>query len=291
MIPQELAADDARRRSMLDVNVRQQDYYESRFEAISSGRGAEERAANGATRTWTRMRRRLQRLRAAVGVDDDLIALHREWLGDLGSARVLDLGCFTGNRLSLWIAASSAEYVGVDLSQSATDELDRKLRAAEIPHARAVAMDFLANDWPDGYFDVVYAYSVLHHFADLDVALRELHRILRPGGIVITMDPLATDPINRLARVVYRPFQTDRDWEFPFTRGALRCFERHFHIESVQGLQGTVKLAYPLLAVPALETPARALASRLRVWDAQHGRSFGIPLYMCWHLAMKLRRR
>jgi SAM-dependent methyltransferase len=37
----------------------------------------------------------------------------------------------------------------------------------------------------DGAFDVVFARAVLHHTRDLDLACREMHRVLRPGGIFI----------------------------------------------------------------------------------------------------------
>lgn len=280
----------ASRRTMLRMNVRQKDYYESRYEATALGRGAEERAANRPTRTWTSLRRRIQGLRAMAGVDEELLALHRQWLGDLRNARVLDLGCFTGNSLSLWLAESASQYVGIDLSEHAIAELNQKLQTRGLSSATGMAMDFLANDWPDGYFDVVYAYSVLHHFADIDVALAELHRLLKPGGIVVTLDPMETDPVNRLARSIYRPFQTDRNWEFPFSRATLRSFRRYFDTVALQGIQGTVKFAYPLLLAPRMEPLGRVLASHLRAWDLRHGRSLGPSLSLFWHVAMKLRR-
>jgi SAM-dependent methyltransferase len=285
------AADDVARQAMLATNLGQKDYYESRFEALATGLGAEERAANRATRAWTRLRRRIQRLRSAAGVDQELLALHRRWLGDLCHARVLDLGCFTGNQLSLWMAESAAEYIGLDLSEQAIAELNRKLRAAGAVRAVGVCRDFLTNDWSDGHFDVVYAYSVLHHFEDIETSLAELRRIVKPGGIIISMDPMATDPLNRLARAAYRPFQTDRDWEYPFSRATLDRFGEYFDITAVQGLQGLVKLAYPFLLVPGLEALGQAMARRLRAWDAQHASSFGVVLFLSWHVTMKLTRR
>jgi 2-polyprenyl-3-methyl-5-hydroxy-6-metoxy-1,4-benzoquinol methylase len=274
---------------MLDVNVRQQDYYESRHEAKQAGLGASERAANEATRAWTWLRRRIMGLRSAAGVDDYLLDLHRRWLGDLRGKRVLDLGCFDGNALSLWLAEQAAEYVGIDLSEHAVAELNRKLEERGLTTARAEAIDLLANSWPDASFDVVYAYSVLHHFADLDVVLAELRRILRPDGLVVTMDPLKTEPVNRLVRALYRPFQTDRDWEFPFDRAALRAFERDFRIEERRGLLGAVKLAFPFLVVPALARFGKRLAARLLAFDDRRSRTESLAFYTAWLVALKLR--
>ena len=279
------------RGAMLAANVRQEDYYESRFEAKEAGRLAGERAANRATNAWTATRRRLQALRKRAGVADYVHDLHRAWLGDLGRARVLDLGCFDGNALSEWIASNAAEYHGIDLSASAASRLDARLRQLELPNARAYRQDFLANSWPDGYFDVAYAYSVLHHFAAFDVALDELRRIVRPGGIVVMLDPLRTAPFNRLGRALYRPVQSDRDWEFPFARAELREIGRRFHFADVRGIGGLVKLSYPFFLVPALEPVGERIARWGLRFDDGRTRGFGLPLYLSWHFTARLVRR
>jgi SAM-dependent methyltransferase len=282
---------DDSRLAMLEVNDRQRDFYESRHEAKQADLGASERAANRVTRAWTRLRRTVLRLRSAAGVEEYLLDLHRRWLGDLSDKRVLDLGCFDGNALSVWLADSAAAYTGIDLSSSAVAVLQRKLDGAGVVGARAQAIDFLDNPWPDGSFDVVYAYSVLHHFSDLEVALAEVRRILAPDGIVVSVDPLAIEPFNRLARAVYRPFQSDRAWEFPLDEAALRTFRRHFRVEEQRGIGATVKLAYPLLAIPGLASIGRRLARPLIEFDDRHTRGRSMTLYQAWHITMKLRPR
>jgi len=81
----------------------------------------------------------------------------------LKDAYVLDLGCFAGNDLSLWIAENCADYTGIDLSEQAIKVLNAKLRERGLIHARGCAQNFLANSYPDNHFDLVYAYSVLHN--------------------------------------------------------------------------------------------------------------------------------
>ncbi|HEY0866848.1 MAG TPA: class I SAM-dependent methyltransferase [Fimbriimonas sp.] len=275
---------------MLDCNVRQKEFYESRFDATSRSPWASERAANLATNTWTKLRRKIQDLRKALGVEEHNIALHREWLGDLKEARILDLGCFSGNELSLYMAENAAEYVGIDLSQKAIDELNEKLRERGLKNARAIAQDFLTNDFPDGCFTVVYAYSVLHHFRDIEVLLKELHRILAPGGIVISTDPMQTEPFNRVARTLYRPLQTDRDWEWPFKFSTFRTIQKYFEISKVQGLQGIAKWGYPLQVVPGLGGLGRAISRKGLDFDNRHATRLGIPFYLCWHVSMRLQK-
>lgn len=267
------------KQQMLAINSQQAEFYESRAEAAAN-RTDRERMASSATNLWTSTRRFLQHTAQAAGVADSVYDLHRRWLGDLSNARVLDFGAASGNPLSLEIAEASQEYHAIDLSPSQISVLQERLAAGGLAHkASAYVMDFLANDWPDGHFDIVYAHSVLHHFEHLPVMLSELRRIVRPGGLVISTDPLQTDPVNRLARLLYRPFQTDRAWEWPFTRQTLRTISQHFEIEAVQGYNGLSKFGYLLRAGRAAHR-----------FDMQRANRLGLPFYLCWQCTLKLRK-
>src|SRR5437660_7943854 len=140
---------------MLQINDRQKDFYESRFEALQVSSQKAERAANVFTNLWTLMRRKVHSLRRSAGVDEYIYALHCEWMCNLKDAYVLDLGCFAGNDLSLWIAENCADYTGIDLSEQAIKVLNAKLRERGLIHARGCAKDFLANSYPDNHFALV----------------------------------------------------------------------------------------------------------------------------------------
>jgi 2-polyprenyl-3-methyl-5-hydroxy-6-metoxy-1,4-benzoquinol methylase len=273
---------------MLQTNIRQRDFYESRFEATETRTSTAERAANTLTNIWTWMRRRVQSMRKASGVDDELYALHRAWMSNMKDGRVLDLGCFAGNTLSLWIAEKSAEYIGIDLSEQAIQSLNTKLAERKLTHAHAYAQDFLANAYPDNHFDLVYAFSVLHHFKDMSVMLAELHRVLKPGGIIISVDPLMTEPLNYFSRMLYRPLQTDRDWEWPFHRGTFQLIQNYFEIADMQGFLGMSKLGFPFQMLPGLEELGRSVGYWGLKFDKRHARQFGLPFFLCWLVTMKL---
>ena len=276
------------RQHMLHVNVRQKDFYESRFEANQAGRIAHERAANTTTNFWSKMRIKMMSMRKLSGADSQILELHRTWMSDIANARVLDLGCFSGNHLSLWIAEHCADYTGIDLSAQATALLDAKLKEQGLSHARAYAMDFLANDYPDNHFDLVYAYSVLHHFKDMPIMLRELRRVLKPGGMVISLDPLMTEPLNRFARMLYRPLQTDRDWEWPFNRATFRTLQQYFELADIQGYVGMSKLGFPLQLVPGLGGLGRAVGRWGTQYDMKHAHRPGMTLYICWGATLRM---
>ncbi len=264
---------------MAGLNEAQAKFYET----------GKDEPGNLATRVWRNTARNLWDYRMALGIDDQIYALHWDWMGDLAGKRVLDLGCHAGNALSLDIAERSGFYLGVDLSRPAIAKLKGKLEKRRIPHADAIAMDFLSPDFPETDFDVCYAFSVAHHFKHFDAFLRLLKSRLVPGGKVITYDPLQTSVPVRLARMAYRPFQTDRDWEWPFDRDTFDMIQRHFEITGLQGVLGQAKQAMPL----SLVSPGRAatLGRRWHARDMQRANRIGRPLWGCMHVAMCWVRR
>lgn len=103
--------------------------------------------------------------------------------------KILDIGCGPGT-----ITADLAELVpdghvtGVDhapgiLDQARATAADRGLRNVEFEVADVHALDF-----PDDTFCVVHAHQVLQHVGDPVRALREMHRVTRPGGFIAVRD-------------------------------------------------------------------------------------------------------
>lgn len=83
-----------------------------------------------------------------------------------------------------------------------------------IEHARALGFeafhgDLTAANYPDGYFDVVTASEIIEHLPDPQTFLKEIFRILRPGGLFWATTPSANSLSFRLLRtewsVVYPP--------------------------------------------------------------------------------------
>ena len=83
-------------------------------------------------------------------------------------------------------------------------------------------MDLFSKDFNDKDFDLIYAYGVLHHFKDFDLLLNKLNDILSPNGEIVCLDPLETSFPIWLLRKIYRPFQSDSNWEWPFTRKKIK---------------------------------------------------------------------
>ena len=112
------------------------------------------------------------------------LGLHRHWKQRLvelaGQPRdVLDLCCGTGD-IALRFAG---RVVGVDF----TDEMLRVAQARELA-GTWVRADALRLPFRDASFDVVSVGFGLRNLADIELGLREVYRVLRPGGRLMSLD-------------------------------------------------------------------------------------------------------
>jgi ubiquinone/menaquinone biosynthesis C-methylase UbiE len=99
--------------------------------------------------------------------------------------RVLEIGCGVGTD-GLQFARAGAIYTGVDLTDAAVELARKNFATAGLPGEFRVA-DAERLDFPDESFDIVYSHGVLHHTPDIEAAVKEVHRVLKPGGRAIVM--------------------------------------------------------------------------------------------------------
>jgi len=110
--------------------------------------------------------------------------------GARGGDRVLDVGCGTGYfaRLLAQAVGPQGSVVGVDAAPEMTAYAGR--RASRLPNVRFQpgAAERLAFE--DGEFDVVVSSLMMHHLPDeaRPLAVREMRRVLRPGGTLLLAD-------------------------------------------------------------------------------------------------------
>ncbi|GGX72157.1 methyltransferase [Streptomyces anandii JCM 4720] len=103
--------------------------------------------------------------------------------------RVLDAGCGTGRALTPLRAAvgPSGLVVGVDLTPAM---LEAAVRAGRGRDGRLLLADVGALPLRSGAFDAVFAAGLIAHLPDPAENLRELRRVVRPGGILALFHPI-----------------------------------------------------------------------------------------------------
>lgn len=96
--------------------------------------------------------------------------------------RVLDLGGGTGVLSVRLATVLPAHYTVVDPTAAMTRYVPSR---ADVDVVRAGAE---AIPYPDGHFDAAITSDAFHHFPDQEAAVRELRRVVRPGGRVVMLE-------------------------------------------------------------------------------------------------------
>lgn len=117
---------------------------------------------------------------------------------------VLELGCGEGE-----LAARVAQELGAQVV--AIDQSERMVELARSRGVDARVGDAQEVPFPDGSFDVVVAAWMLYHVTDLDRALAQIRRVLRPGGRLVATTNYA-DHLHEMFALV-----DITTWPLPFS--------------------------------------------------------------------------
>jgi len=102
---------------------------------------------------------------------------------------ILELGCGAGY-FTRELARSGAEIVAIDVS---IDLLEIAKANSSPPNVRYEMQDACALTYPDAVFDSIVGSSILHHL-EIESALREVYRVLKPGGTIYFTEPNMLNP-------------------------------------------------------------------------------------------------
>lgn len=262
-------------RQVIEINKRQAAFYD-KFHT--------EGEYNAPSRLWRRFR---DRVRATADVDERVDAFERAAFASIQPRRVLEVGCYNGRAQTDWLLASPwlERYVGLDLSTKAIERFAARLDEAAAAKAALLVGDFLQHDFEEASFDVVYMHSTFHHFPDPAIAIDRIARLLAPGGSFITFDPMLTNPFFRTVRGLYRPFQSDRDWEWPLRRACFEQLAGRFELRRVQGFLGIEMYGAMLYSMAPLAV-VDAWRKRARAIDEAKADRLGAGLYRCNSVVM-----
>jgi SAM-dependent methyltransferase len=133
---------------------------------------------------------------------------------------VLELGCGTGT-FTRELARSGADVIAIDVSAELL-EIARANHSA--PNVHYQTENAYALSYPDAAFDSVVGSSVLHHL-EVEEALRNIYRVLKPGGTIFFTEPNMLNPqiaVQKNVPWIKRKLGDSPD-ETAFFRWRLRC--------------------------------------------------------------------
>ena len=110
----------------------------------------------------------------------------RDWVKPRPGERVLDVGCGRGHVVNS-LREFGVHAEGIDLNPNAAE-------VALVPHVRTMSATDL--EFESDTFDAVVSFHAIEHIPDIDAALAEMARVVRPGGKVLLVYP--AEPIRGL---------------------------------------------------------------------------------------------
>lgn len=98
---------------------------------------------------------------------------------------VLEVGVGAGSHAGL-LSKNTKSFTGIDLTDYSVESTRKRMKVFGL-NGEVLKMDAERMSFDDNSFDLVWAWGVIHHSANTAKVLKEIQRILRPGGRVITM--------------------------------------------------------------------------------------------------------
>jgi len=158
---------------------------------------------------------------------------------------ILDYGCGVGIH-SLWLKSYAKELTGIDLSNNSLDIARRKVKKVKF-----FLMDCEKMKFKDNSFDVVFDGGTFSSL-DLNKALPELARVLKPDGFLVGIETLGHNPVLNLKRRLNKIVGKRTEWaiEHIFRMEDLEKVKRYFCKVEVNFFHLISWVTFPFLGLP-----------------------------------------
>jgi ubiquinone/menaquinone biosynthesis C-methylase UbiE len=179
----------------------------------------------------------------------------------LGDPRglILDIGGNTAGEATLLTQLGYNIVVG-DINETALDISRQRVEKFGLKSPGYVAMDVHHLPFKNESFAAVTVIEALHHFVNYEQALKEIHRVLKPGGKLFSLEPYALNPLRRLSEVRDR-LRGTIEKSFYISQLTRLCRNAGFEMVNVESVP-TGRSSWKLEEVPAYRRPI----TRLHAW-------------------------
>ena len=140
------------------------------------------------------------------------------------NSEVLDFGCGIGSSLEKVIKFNPKKITGIDISEVSIRKAKNKVKETE-SEIELLVDNCEQTKFNSNNFDIVYGTGILHHL-NMSMCLDEIKRVLKPGGKLIFIEPLGTNPLINLYRKL-TPKSRSKD-EHPLVKLDFDLIEKKF---------------------------------------------------------------
>jgi ubiquinone/menaquinone biosynthesis C-methylase UbiE len=206
---------------------------------------------------------------------------------DQSNKSVLEYGCGEG-WISRDLAIGGAKLSAFDISAEAVTRTREVLVAAGVADRCSVEqMGAEQLRYADDSFDTAIGFAILHHL-DIEMAMAELYRVLKPGGVAFFAEPLGTNPLINLYRRLTPQYRTPD--EAPLDLDAMAPLFSRFRTVSHTEYYVTALAAVAVAYLPLGHRAFPALARTLMKLDDGLLRTFPGLGRLAWYTILKLEK-
>lgn len=139
-------------------------------------------------------------------------------LSSLHNKLILDAGCGPGT-YGIMLAQEGNEVIGIEISPAAVLVANERAREKGVNFSARVG-DMEKLPFKDNSFDICFCGWVLHHFPNVNAAIAELTRVLKPGGQIALAEPNESNLVVRFSRFIedlplLRGWVIQSEWDSP----------------------------------------------------------------------------
>lgn len=195
---------------------------------------------------------------------------------------MLDYGCGDASYLLLFSPYFERGY-GIDISEMRITRGQSLIKKNNIKNVDIHIMDAMHTDFDEHTFDIIYGTAILHHL-DLNKALSELKRILKPDGAAIFFEPLGTNFFINLYRHLTPKARTID--EQPFRKSEIDLILKHFPNSQFKYFSFLTLFSVPFRNYKFF----KKLNQRLALWDRKILKKDSPFRWLAWICVINLRK-
>lgn len=205
---------------------------------------------------------------------------------DQSGKKIVVVGCSTGSVTPL--ARLGAEVIGIDISSSSINSLNEAIKAEGLDaKASAVIMNAEELTLDEGSVDTICCSGVLHHL-EVEKSIKSWAKVLKAGGRVRMIEPMALNPII----AVYRHFTPDMRTvdEHPLKPKDIKILRENYQEVEIKGFVLTSLLSFMWVFLPNIFDMKTKTYNTLESFDKILLKLFPFLIYFCWATVIEIRK-